>query len=130
MLNRSPKTGQDVTPLEALTGSRPDVKGFRVWGSQAWALKPKQQQRKLEPRTDVGRFAGDTVGGKAYRILEDGSDKVCERRDVLLGGTSSKAVKKSSVPGPASNPFMTIKTDGDKEDGAIDLLDGETPSGD
>jgi len=46
MLNRSPTAGQDVTPLKALTGRRPDVKGFRVWGSRAWALRPKQQQRK------------------------------------------------------------------------------------
>jgi len=42
------------------------------------------QQRKLEPRTDVGRFVGYTVGGKAYRILEDGENKVFERRDVLM----------------------------------------------
>jgi len=54
-----------VTPLEALTGRRPEVKGVRAWGSRAWALKPKQKQRKLEPRTDVGRFVGYTVGCKA-----------------------------------------------------------------
>jgi len=75
VLNRSPKAGLDVTPLEALTGRRPNVSGFRVWGSRAWALKPKKQQRKLEPRTDVGRFVGYTVGGEAYRILEDGTNK-------------------------------------------------------
>jgi len=58
VLNRSPKAGLDVTPLEALTGRRPNVTGFPVWGSRAWALKPKRQQRNLEPRTDVARFAG------------------------------------------------------------------------
>jgi len=130
VLNRSPKAGQDVTPLEALTGRRPDVKGFRVWGSRAWALKPKQQQRKLELRTDVGRFVGYTVGGKAYRILAEGSNKVFERRDVLMEETSSKAIKKNSAPGPASRPFLTVQTNGDKEDGAIDMLDAEAPSGD
>jgi len=30
VLNRSPKAGLDVTPLEALTGRRPNVAGFRV----------------------------------------------------------------------------------------------------
>jgi len=118
-----------VTRLEALTGRRPDVKGFRVWGIRAWALKPKQQQRKLEPRTDVGRFVGYSVGGKAYRILEDGSNKVFERRDVLMEETSSRAMKKTSVPGPASTPFLTGQTDGDKEDGAKDMLDAESPGG-
>ena len=58
VLNRSPKAGLDVTPLEALTGRRPNVSGFRVWRIRAWALKPKKQQRKLEPRTDEGRFVG------------------------------------------------------------------------
>jgi len=128
VLNRSPKAGQEVTPLEAFTGRRRDVKGFRVWGSRAWDLKPKQQQRKLEPRTDVGRFVGYTVGEKAYRLLEDGSNKVFERRDVLMEETSSEAIKKTSAP--ASIPFLTGQTDGDKEDGAMDVLEAESPSGD
>jgi len=73
VLNRSPKSGLDVTPLEALKGRHPNVAGFCVWGSRAWALKLKKQQRKMEPRTDVGRFVVFTVGEKAYRILEDGT---------------------------------------------------------
>jgi len=32
VLNRSRKAGQDVTPLEALTERRPDVKAFRTYG--------------------------------------------------------------------------------------------------
>jgi len=67
-----------------LTGRRPNVAGFRVWGSRAWALKPKKQQRKLEPRTDVGRFVGYTIGGKANRILEDETNQVFGCRDVLM----------------------------------------------
>jgi len=117
-----------VTPLEALTGRRPDVKGFHVWRIRAWALKPKQQKRKLEPRTDVGRFVGYIVGGKAYRILEDGSNKVFERRDGLMEENSSKVIKNTSAP--ASSPFLTGQTDGDKEDGAMEMLDAEAPGGD
>jgi len=130
VLNRSPKAGQHATPLEALTGRRPDVKTFRVWRSRAWALKPKQRQRKLGPRTDVGRFFGCTVGGKTYSIREDGSNRVSERRDVLMDVTSGKAIRKTSVPGPASTHFLTGQTDGDREDGAMDMLDAEAPSGD
>jgi len=130
VLNRSPKTVQDVTPLKALTGSRPDVKRFRVWGRREWALRPTQQQRKLEPRTDVGRFAGYSFGGKAYRILADGSKKVFELRDVLMEETSSKDIKMTSAPGPASSLFLTVQTNGYKEEGAIDMLDAEAPSGD
>jgi len=130
VLNRSPKAGQDVTPLEALTGRRSDVKGFRVWGSRAWALKPKHQQRKLEPRTNFGRLFGYTVGGKAYRILNGESHNVLERRDVLMKETSSKAINQTSPSGTASSHCLTAQTDGDKEDGAMDLLDAEDRRGD
>jgi len=64
-LNRSPKPGVDVTPLEAFMGRRPNVAGFRVWESLEWALRPSHQQRKLQPRTSVGLLVGYTVGGKA-----------------------------------------------------------------
>jgi len=35
VLNRSFKTGLDVTPLKALAGRRSNVAGFRIWGSRA-----------------------------------------------------------------------------------------------
>jgi len=126
VLNRSPKAGLDVTPLEALTGRRPDVSGFRVWGSRAWALKPKIQQRKLEPRTDVGRFVGDTVGGKSNRILKDGTNKVFECRDVLMEEKPAKA--DSSADGSSAGPQLTMTEDSDNNgsmDESMDMLDAE-----
>jgi len=125
VLNPSPKAGLDVTPLEALTGRRPNVAGFRVWGSWAWALKPKKQQRKLEPRTDVGRFVGYTVGREAYRILEDEINQVFERRNVLM---ENPAKVETSAVGSSAGPRLTAEYDGDKDgatEGAIDMLGAE-----
>jgi len=130
LLNRSPKAGQDVTLLEALTGRRPNVKGFRVRGSRARALKPKQQQRKLEPKTDVGCFVGNTVAEKAYHILEDDSQKIFERRDVLMEEISSKTINKMPVSGSSASPRLTAWTNGDKEEGAMDMLDAVVLNGD
>jgi len=115
-----------VTPLEALTGRRPNVAGFRVWGSRAWALKPKKQQRKLEPRTEVGRFVGYTVGGKAYRILENETNQVFERRDVLMEENPAKV--ETSAVGSSAGPRLTAEYDGDKDgatEGAMDMLGAE-----
>jgi len=126
VLNRSPKAGLDVTPLEALTARRPNIAGFRAWGSRAWALKLKTQHRKLEPKTDVGRFVGCTVGGKAYRILKDETNQVFERRDVLMEENPPK-VEESAV-GPSAAPRLTADNDGGKDDateGAMDMLDAE-----
>jgi len=115
-----------VTPLEALTGRCSNVAGFRVSGSPAWALKPKKQQRKPEPRTDVGRLVGYTVCGRAYHILEDGTNKVLERRDVLM---EEKPTKAGISPGGSSaGPQLTMTEDSAKNgsmDGAMDMLDAE-----
>ena len=126
VLNRSPKAGLDVTLLEALTGRRPNDAGFHVWGSRAWALKHKKQQRKLEPRTDVGRFVGCKVGDKAYRILEDGRQNFFKRRDVLMEDKPSKAG--TSVCGSSAGPQLTMTDDRDNNggmDGSMDMLDAE-----
>ena len=130
-LNRSLKAGLDVTPLEALKGRRPNVARFRVCGSRAWALKPKKQQRKLEPRTDVGRFVGYTVVGKAYCILEDETNQVFERRAVLTEEGPAK-VEKSAV-GPSVGPRLTAEADVDSVDGTegeMDMLDAKNGRGD
>jgi len=130
VLNRSPKAELDVTPLEALTGRRPNVSGFRVWGSRAWALKPKKQQRKLEPRSDVGRFVGYKVGGKAYRILEDGTNTVFERRDVLMIEKPAKA--DSLGDGSSAGPQLTMTEDSDNNGGmdeSMDMLDAQGDGG-
>ena len=106
------------------------MSGFRVWGSRAWALKPKKQ-RKLEPRTDVGRFVGYTVGGEAYRILEDGTNKVLERRDVLMEEKPDKA--DSSGDGSSAGPQLTMTEDSDNNGGmeeSMDTLDAEGDGGD
>ena len=120
-----------MTPLEALMGQSPNVAGFRVWRSRAWALKPKKQQRKLEARTDVGRFVGYTVGGGAYHILEDETNEVFERRDVLMEENSAKI--ETSAVGPSVGPRLTAEADADSVDGTegeMDVLDAKGGRGD
>jgi len=126
VLNRSAKEGLFVTPLEALTGRRPNVAGFCVCGSRAWALKPNKLQHKLETRTDVGRFVGYTVGGKASRILEDETNKVIERPDVLMEENPAEVM--ASAVASSAGPMLTAGNDGGKDDateGAMDILDAE-----
>eukprot|EP00168_Porphyra_purpurea_P012906 TRINITY_DN3465_c0_g1_i4.p1 TRINITY_DN3465_c0_g1~~TRINITY_DN3465_c0_g1_i4.p1 ORF type:complete len:489 (-),score=103.08 TRINITY_DN3465_c0_g1_i4:3938-5206(-) len=88
VLNRSPCTGRDVTPWEALTGSKPDVSNIRVWGSAAYALKPAKQQRGLNSETDVGVMVGYSQAGKGYRVYKPTNREVIERRDVVMDETA------------------------------------------
>jgi len=131
VLNRSAKAGLDMTLLEALIGGRPNVAGFRSWESRAWVLKPKKQQRNLEPRTGVGRLVGYTVGDKAYRILEDEKMQVLERRDLLM--EENPAVGETSAVGPCAGPRLTAEADANSVDGTegeMDMLDAEGGRGD
>ena len=102
VLNRSPKAGLDATPLEALTGRRPNVSGFCVWGSCAWVLKPKTQQRK------------------------DGPNKVFERRDVLMEEKPAKAG--TLADGSTAGPQLKMTDDSGNNEGvygSVNMLEAE-----
>jgi len=78
----------------------------------------------------VGRFVGYTVGGKAYRILEDGTNTVFDRRDVLMKEKPANA--DSSGGGSSAGPQLTMNEDSDNNGGmdeSMDMLDTERDGG-
>jgi len=78
----------------------------------------------------VVRFVGYTVGRKAYRILDDGTNKVFERRDVLMEKQTSKAG--ISGDGSSAGPQLTMTEDSDNNGGmdeSMDMLDAEGDGG-
>ena len=83
--NRSPVAGRVLTPLEALTGERPDVAHLRVFGCTAYVHVPGCQQSKLGPRSRKGRFIGIQPNSKAYRVFVDG--KVVVSTNVIFDET-------------------------------------------
>ena len=81
--NRAPTSDGRATPLERFNGRKPDVGGFRVWGSRAYALKPKLQQRKLLSKVMVGHIVVNAARGHAYRIYDPATRNVVVGRDVV-----------------------------------------------
>lgn len=81
--NRAPTSDGKATPHERFYGKTPDAACLRVWGSLAYALKPTGQQRKLQPKTMLGRMVGYVAGGQAYRVYNPASRKVVVRRNVV-----------------------------------------------
>jgi transposase InsO family protein len=80
--NRSPVAGLSETPFERLFGKKPVVSHLRVFGSTAYALKPKQGQRKLDARSQKVVFVG--YDAASYRLWIPGTDKVLVRCDVIF----------------------------------------------
>ena len=67
--NRSPVSGRDKTPIELLTGEKPDVSNLRCWGCVAYPMLPKvQRDGKLGPVAEKGRFVGYPAGVKGWLI--------------------------------------------------------------
>lgn len=112
--NRAPTSDGKATPHERFYGKTPDVACLRVWGSLAYALKPTGQQRKLQPKTLLGRMVGYVAGGQAYRVYNPASRKVVVRRNVVVDETLRARGGTSSPPfilAPDSGADSTTETD-------------------
>ena len=83
--NRSPTTAVDgMTPFEAMTGNKPNVKHLRVFGCDAYAHIPKDERQKLDGKTRKCIFLGYGTVRKGYQLYEVDRAKVVWSRDVLF----------------------------------------------
>ena len=81
-LNRTPQLGHALTPYEMFYGRRPDVSSMRVFRCRAWAYKPPDIRRKMDPRALPATHMGYADTSKGYRVLING--RVYIRRDVTF----------------------------------------------
>ena len=73
----------NVTPIEAISGKKPDLSHLRVWGSQCFVAIPPELRTKGGPR----RFEGIFVGYEEARIgwsVQDKNGKLHFSRDVIF----------------------------------------------
>ena len=71
LANRSPTTDMEVTPIEAFTGIKPDLRKIRVFGAYGWAhIVPEKQGDKHDARARVVRLVGYGQGGHSYLVLD------------------------------------------------------------
>ena len=66
--NRSPtKAVEGMTPLEALTGEKPNVEHLKTFGCAAYAHVPKDERQKLDSKSRKCIFLGYGTDTKGYR---------------------------------------------------------------
>jgi hypothetical protein len=83
--NRSPTRCLDnVTPFEALYGSKPVVHNLKVFGCKAFAHIPKENRKKLDAKAIKCIFIGYCSEFKAYKLFDPSTHKVFASRDVLF----------------------------------------------
>lgn len=90
LINLSPtKVLKNVTPNEAWSGIKPNVKHLRIFGCKAMAHIPKERRRKWDPKSEEFIFVGYSDETKGYRLLNSRTKKVVIRRDVEFIETKS-----------------------------------------
>ena len=72
------------TPKEVLTGRKPDISRFKVFGCKAWALVPKPHRKKLDPRAKLGVFVGFSQSAPAYLVRVPSTGEIIESPHCLF----------------------------------------------
>lgn len=79
IINRSPKSGRELTPYEVWFQKKPDLTRLKIFGSQAYAqILPKPG--KFDERSQKLTFVG--YGPNGYRLWDTNSREIVLRRDV------------------------------------------------
>ena len=89
--NRAPTRALDgMTPHEAWTGEKPDVRHFHEFGCDVWILDESTDRSKLGPRSSKMVFVGYAEGSKAIRYWDKATRKIKVSRNVTFTeGTST-----------------------------------------
>jgi hypothetical protein len=83
--NRSPtRCLGNVTPFEALYGSKSAVHNLKVFGCKSFANIPKENRKNLDAKAIKCIFIGYFSEFKAYKLFDPSTHKVFSSRDVLF----------------------------------------------
>ena len=89
VINQSPSTSIDCKiPQEVWTGHPCDYSKLRVFGCEAYALVPKHQRTKLDPKSKRYIFVGYGDGTKGFRLWDPTTRKIIINRDVKFDESS------------------------------------------
>jgi hypothetical protein len=76
------------TSYELLTGNKPNVSYFRVFGSKCYILVKKGRHSKFAPKAVEGFLLGYDSNTKAYRVFNKSSGLVEVSTDVVFDETN------------------------------------------
>ena len=99
------------TSYELLTGNKPKVSYFRVFGCKCFILNKKSKTSKFAPKVDEGVLLGYGSNEHAYRVFNKTSRRVEIVVDVTFDESNGSQVEQvdSSVVGKEDPPCEAIK---------------------
>ena len=91
------RKGLNKTPYEILTGNKPNLKYFRVFGCKCFILKKGVRLSKFEARAHEGIFVGYATNSHAYRVLNKSTGLIEETCNMEFDENNSFQVEQSSI---------------------------------
>ena len=90
------RSGTKKTPYELQKGRKPYVKYFRIFGSNYFIIKDRENVGKLDSQSDEIIFLGYSSTSKAYRVYNKRTKKVMEIVNVVINEALDSDSEKSS----------------------------------
>lgn len=101
VINRTGKSSMvGKTPYELWFNKKPDLKGFRIFGSTISVHVPKETRLKWDPKNRIGIFVGYNEEVKGYRVFFLEKDKLEFHRDVIFLPEKEKGVEMQNKAEP------------------------------
>src|SRR6187399_653443 len=91
------RKGLNKTPYEILTGNKPNLKYFRVFGCKCFILKKGVRLSKFESRAHEGIFVGYATNSHAYRVLNKSNGLIEETSNVEFDENNGSQVEQSGT---------------------------------
>ena len=121
--NRSPTKGvTDMTPFEAWTRVKPNVRHLRSFGCTVYAHIPKDERRKPDPKSNKCVLLGYGTETKGYRLYDLQSSRVMYSRDVKFNG-SEFSFEKNPDNEVQADKRVTLELSSEKEESEEDEVD-------
>ena len=87
------------TPYELWRGKKPIVKYFRIFGSDCYILRDRENLEKIDAKSDKGYFLEYSSTSRAYRVYNLRTKTVMELSNVVINDEiCSEAHSKNTVP--------------------------------
>ena len=87
------------TPCELWKGNKPVVKYFRIFGSDCYILRDRENLEKFDAKSDKGYFLGYSSSSRAYRVYNLRTKTVMESSNVVINDeVCSEAQSENIIP--------------------------------
>ena len=87
------------TPYELWRGKKPVVKYFRIFGSDCYILRDRENLENFDAKSDKGFFLGYSSTSRAYRVYNLRTKTVMESSNVVINDeVCSEALSENTAP--------------------------------